>query len=81
MTVEEAIEWLKGSKALWCEESENAIAHDMAIEALEKQIPRYTEHLSFEVDACAECGEIFNNKHKPKYCEHCGQALRYEDDS
>lgn len=54
-------------------------ALDMAIEALEKQIPKKP---SFDADGTPRCSEClwdeFYNKDAMRYCPSCGQAINLE---
>ncbi len=86
-----AIEILKnerpgcGEKILYTEE-EKCEAYDIAISAIEKQIPnnpiktndetgiRYTDSYR-----CPNCGRSFSGTGIASFCYHCGQALRWED--
>ena len=87
MTVQEAISELKFAKdnAYSADEANCVpiVAIDMAISALEKQIPKKTKVLLKGTTdwntkcVCQNCkGFIFG---KPKYCE-CGQALDWSDE-
>nr|DAS78455.1 MAG TPA: hydrogenase/urease nickel incorporation protein [Caudoviricetes sp.] len=88
MTVEEAIAIIRRKTSI----PENGEifeiiekAYDMAVEALEKQIPkapiqnrkeriRYTSACS-----CPNCGRGFAGTGIADYCYHCGQALKWGD--
>ena len=89
MTVEEAIEILNTKAHLDCK-IEEAIdemkARCVAIEALEKQIPK---KVIFEDDGevllCPRCGldlmgSITDPDHDPYYCFECGQALEWGEE-
>ena len=68
-------------------------AHNMAIEALEKQIPKKVNDVfkSFDVvyGDCPCCGEIYRlepleDEEKPRlpnYCSDCGQKLDWSDEN
>ena len=63
-----------------CNKANEAI--DIAIQALEKQIPKKV--ISDEAfGRCPVCGYIFNselvNEYNIKYCPDCGQALDWSD--
>ena len=98
MTVQEAIEKLKYIKYIGNGEQEykkcsESIAIDMAIEALEKQIPKkilYREQFYGTPWLCPECEaeqvkvEFFREdgyepKDKHSYCWKCGQKLDWGD--
>lgn len=78
MTNEETIKILKEDRALYESDIVEAgdgtpdgqlmLALDMAIEALEKQIPRAKE----KRNECPECGYSYAFE---EYCPNCGQAL------
>ena len=60
------------------ENKKNAI--DMAIESLEKQIPKkpkdYNEEDSSIDFVCPNCCEaVYKQPYKPKHCKHCGQRI------
>lgn len=88
MTVEEAIAIIRRKTSIPenGEPFENIEkAFDMAVEALEKQIPkapiqnrkeriRYTSAYS-----CPNCGRGFAGTGIADYCYHCGQALKWGD--
>ena len=65
-----------------CDKANKAI--DMAIQALEKQIPKQiTDDEAF--GSCPACGYVFNselvNEYDIKYCPFCGQALDFSERS
>ncbi len=86
-----AIEILKnerpgcGEKVIYTEE-EKCKAYDIAISAIEKQIPnnpiktndetgiRYTDSYR-----CPNCGRSFSGTGIASFCYHCGQKLRWEE--
>jgi len=83
MTKEEAIRKLTQLKNKYLDEyvdyDNTASAYDLAIEALEKQIPKKPELVPVKENTkhtwkCPTCGgyEIFN------FCQHCGQKLSWE---
>lgn len=94
MTPKEAIEELKDDKKLY----ETEICHandgtpdgyllqalDMAIEALEKQIPKKPISLGEDIDRdvgqCPNCKEIIDTYEDYKYCSDCGQAIDWRDE-
>ena len=85
MTPEEAIKLLKSSTIMNVEINKSqlplASAVKLAIEALEKQIPKKPlpdneYHLK---GICPTCGVHFLDK-GTKYCGNCGQRLKWEDD-
>ena len=92
MTEQEAISCLKADKEYLtdmkiCDGEEM----DMAINALEKQIPKkpiiYTNDIDKEILACCPvCDsnvdwtyEGFWRKGNPKYCRECGQAIDWSE--
>ena len=91
MTNEEAIKELKEDRALYesdiveagdgTPEGDLMLAIDMAIEALEKQIPRKP----VEQGDCPTCGRYVGyldtiTWELPKYCVECGQALDWGEE-
>ena len=88
MTPKEAIETLKIAKAEveWNYPLDYGIALDMAIEALEKQVPEKPEKEGHNYVMCPVCGGFLgyevdckDEAYQSPYCEGCGQALNWED--
>ena len=89
MTYEEAIKNINalnavcGKKDFYDAEFENALA--LAIEALEKQIPKKPLHMhkNYYCPICKEDGWMLWDDAIPndmdKYCGMCGQAIDWED--
>ena len=101
MTEQEAIEKLKNMRLFMQIEDENNDckfteddykANEMAIQALEKQIPKkpimkqYFEDLEDEYLCCPTCGEILtdripaDNKTFYFHCMNCGQKFDWSDE-
>lgn len=99
MTNEEAIKELKEDRALYegdiveagdgTPDGQLLLALDMAIEALEKQIPRKPveqgDGINYNCPACGRYVGYFDAMawEMPKYCDACGQAIDWssgEDD-
>ena len=86
MTHEEAIKNINalnavcGQKDLYDAEFENALA--LAIDALEKQIPKNPRETRCAL-MCARCGHKITEKGCKKlyrnYCKKCGQAIDWRD--
>lgn len=83
MTEQEAIDVFKGFKFLPREQR----GVDIAIKALEKQIPRELTHIrkvkkydGYDMGNCPVCGEPLDNSfyENLKYCFVCGQAIKWE---
>ena len=79
MTYEEAIQLLGESKKYWARIHPIYKAHDVAIEALEKQIPKKVIIWKFGGDGlpypyCSLCG---NPVIRSGYCDKCGQKLEF----
>lgn len=81
MTYEEAIKNINalnavcGQKDLYDAEFESALA--LAIEALEKQIPK-KPYWEYGVWHCKSCGlDVFRDD---SFCPVCGQAIDWKDD-
>lgn len=86
MTPKEAIKILEIAKAEveWNYPLDYAIAIDMAISALEKQIPKKPISLGEDIDRdvgqCPNCKEIIDTYEDYKYCSDCGQAIDWRDE-
>lgn len=95
MTPEEAIKTIKAAQAEveWEYTMDYAAAFDVAIKALEKQIPKEVKIqflemggaiTCFETEVCPTCGYDFyiDDLGQTMYCEccpNCGQALYWSD--
>ena len=89
MTYEEAIKNINALNAVCCKkdfydnEFENTLA--LAIEALEKQIPKKPLHMhkNYYCPICKEDGWVLWDDAIPndmdKYCGKCGQAINWEE--
>ena len=53
-------------------------AMHLAIEALEKQIPKKTV-TNGVIHLCPNCNEVLADIFKHSFCENCGQALDWRD--
>lgn len=78
MKIEEAIFYLKNTPVIASNAEKVTVqkAYDMAIEALEKQIPSGIKFNGDEA-VCPKCGADAEWK---KYCEECGQRLVSDDE-
>lgn len=90
--VREAIEVIKGYRRLdeYMNNTERLPYCDMAIEALEKQLPKKVD---FEEDVaenmcveCPSCGsflgyqvDCLDENYQFDYCEHCGQRIDWSE--
>lgn len=91
MTPQEAIQRLKQHNEHHSKKERFAVyiteAIQMAIEALEKQIPKKVEFLDGgDVLLCPCCGfdlmgSVNEPDHDPYYCFECGQALDWSNDN
>lgn len=84
MTPKEAIEYLNIMKLSTEDDSVGEIKKevcDMAIEALEKQIPKKAT-MSFEtgMNECPSCEMPFFFDENPSYCSACGQHLDWGEE-
>lgn len=90
MTYEEAISYLKQLRPIPIDGFKiTAEAYDMAIKALEKQIPKkpvYKDELflgkHWKAPHCPTCGDSWNGDEYGegmKYCWECGQAILWEE--
>lgn len=88
MTENEAIEYQKSFKENFSDFERINIACDMAIQALEKQIPKKVKIEQWIYTKC-DCGYEFSRHHgdgyysiplekKTNYCPNCGQKIRLE---
>ena len=89
MTDGEAIEKLKNMRLfMQIEDEKNECkfteddykANDMAIQALEKQMPKkpdFTEDKEFALCPCCNGKGLFNMQ---KYCDDCGQKIDWSDE-
>lgn len=59
-----------------CDKCEVTIAYDMAIKALEKQIPKKPVEVRNEI-VCPTCKTLVGSS---PYCRYCGQALDWEEE-
>lgn len=89
MTNEEAIKTIKTAVAEveWNYPMDYAIAFEMAISALEKQIPKRVElykhngDFKWENYPCPYCGEMLGlevNKRYVNFCPNCGRGFEVE---
>ena len=84
MTYEEAIKILTELKPIPIDGFKIiAKAYDLAIEALEKQIPKKPRETRCTL-MCSSCGHKITEKGCKKlnrlYCKKCGQAIDWSDD-
>ena len=66
--------------ALMDDEEEGIECHELAIKALEKQIPKkpiFTEDKQFALCPCCDMKGLTD---KQKYCDNCGQAIDWSDE-
>jgi hypothetical protein len=86
MTEQEAIMIIENErpscgKKIEFTEEEKYEAYSMAIQALEKQIPKkpdFTEDKEFALCPCCNGKSL---RDKQKYCENCGQKLDWSEES
>lgn len=91
MTPEEAIRKLcvysstNGSGQ--CTSAEHLEAKKIALKAIERQMPKKAEHEDGVWSICPNCGGSVCNdtehavNKEVSYCEHCGQAIDWSDNS
>ena len=82
MTYEEAIKWLKEHHCPddWECDCKDAEAMRLAIEALEKQIPKKLKYIPGAFYSCPTCGNGYGRKAEfVNHCFNCGQAIDWED--
>ena len=83
MTPQEAIKNIEIAIAEveWEYPMQYAIAFEIAIKALEKQMPKKAKNVSddgIERYVCENCNNLMHRK--KNYCDNCGQALDWSDD-
>ena len=79
MNTNEAIQKIKRVKGLYAYESDYE-ALDMAIDALEKQVPMKPLQQEMDIDGraitpCGFCGEELPHNSLYDFCPYCGQAI------
>ena len=84
MTESEAIEWQKSFKKTYKSFPKDVDdACDMAIQALEKQIPKKPIFYAHDY-YCSVCNSLVGNNEfewkRFKYCDTCGQHLDWSDE-
>lgn len=81
MTAKEALEYFKRRKELTGLSDRVQQAEDLAIEALEKQIPEKPKKIYGKVNLkWCECGNYLGElKNEQNYCKRCGQALDWSE--
>lgn len=89
MTIQEALKWIKTIKGLYkplLKEANEAC--DVAIQALEKQIPKKVEYdgkyidngfTKYRMGKCTNCGRWHSSRDEIIYCSKCGQRLDWSD--
>ena len=83
MTKHEAMTDLKISLRLWGRKPQKE-SYEIAIEALEKQIPKRPiggiDSAGNEYEICCECSAIVEDSEwRASFCPDCGQALDWSD--
>ena len=89
MTENEAIEIIEEYKGLFPNARNENESLDIAIKALEKQIPKKPVDKSknpvdWHIMSCPCCNNTFWNsgqfvRYQPKFCNYCGQAIDWSD--
>jgi hypothetical protein len=90
MTIDEAIKWQNAFKTTYKGFPKQSIeATDIAIQALEKQIPVKPIHTKYRLNTerlhhmiyCGNCGEYDQRVNiGDKYCRKCGTKIDWSDD-
>ena len=84
MTIEEAIKDIREN----IHPSVGGISLEIAIEALEKQIPKKPkeveekdeEEFYYLAFTCPSCDEaVVGQPYRPNFCKHCGQAIDWSE--
>ena len=71
--IEKAIRGLNNIVEFWCNRPEEIETAKLAIEALEKQIPKKVDS-EYDEKTCTVCDEDILSYYA-NYCENCGQKL------
>lgn len=84
MEYKEALEYLEVMRKFFTNDDDEGKVfkqtYDVAIEALEKQIPKKTDYDKDGTPRCAICmWDEFYNKEAMRYCPSCGQAIKWEE--
>lgn len=81
MTTQEAVKILEATRKITESISDLSEACGMAIEALEKQIPKepIKDSVAENIFYCQTCHSWFNGYHKPHHCI-CGQLINWEEE-
>ena len=88
MTTQEAIETLKlmQGQIEWDYPMEYAVAVNMAVDALEKQIPKKAEGNHYAHMRCPSCnhripsGQGSSSRRRDNWCNYCGQAIDWSEE-
>jgi hypothetical protein len=81
--MERAKEWLRREKQ-WRANNEPTDYLDIAISALEKQMPKAVDdgllnYSNLPISRCPICSSSGISPYKDRYCYNCGQLLKWED--
>lgn len=86
MTYDEAIEYLKILKLAESDDSVGMLkkeTYDMAIEALEKQIPKKPMGEKYKLiegfGNCPNCNNFIDDMRSYRVCSRCGQAIDWSE--
>ena len=79
MKIEDAIFYLKNTPVIASNADKETVqkAYDMAIEALEKQIPKKFKMVDDYIPVCPVCGEEVWDM---EWCNSCGQRLDVDEE-
>ena len=87
MNIEEAKKAIKGLNNIieyWTHRPEEVATAKLAIEALEKQIPKKPLKITMEYDGdyghCPSCNEILADYSDTRVCKSCGQKIDWGND-
>lgn len=80
MKIEDAIQTLKGSRDCAKEHGFDVDDYDLAISALNNQLPKKVIVISSLETYCPCCdNELINNYYYFSYCEKCGQKIDWSE--
>lgn len=79
MKPEEAIKYLRDPIGKSLEQHDKAVK--MAIEALEKQVPKKPERLNAfrSIGKCGGCEKVISTRTASVYCQYCGNKVDWSD--
>ena len=79
--IKKAIRGLKNIVEFWCYRPEEIETAKLAIEALEKQIPKKPERLNTfrSIGKCGGCERVISTRTASVYCQYCGNKIDWRN--